>query len=429
MCTKVRLGIASLPQSGRPCRPHSRKCSRSRQRTTSASRTFFRTDNSSTRPPSYGSGRHYWEDLMHKAVIMGVGPDRGLGAQLCKRFAKEGLHQSIRDALASEFEPRHVAILAYPGVALLDAVGPLEVFAAANLVLAERSPRCAKPYQVEIWSEHVGAIDGSCGVSLNATRSIATAAPFELDTLIVAGSPGINNPASRPCVDWLRQSTGGIRRVGGICTGVFLLAEAGLLDGCRAVTHWAFCDELARRYPTIKVDPDPIFLRDGRFYTTAGMTAGMDLALALVQDDLGRDVALATARLLVLFLKRPGGQSQFSAHLAAQLDGDGPIAELQRWILDHLDTDLTVEALAERVHMSPRNFARNFEREAGAPPGVFVEGARLDAARRALEDSEDQLETIAKRCGFTSAEILRRLFQRRLGVSPTSYRERFRSVH
>jgi len=216
--------------------------------------------------------------------------------------------------------------------------------------------------------------------------------------------------------------------VGGICTGVFLLAKAGLLDGRRAVTHWAFCDELARRYPTIKVDPDPIFLRDGRFYTTAGMTAGMDLALALVQDDLGRDVALATARLLVLFLKRPGGQSQFSAHLAAQLDGDGPIAELQRWILDHLDTDLTVEALAERVHMSPRNFARNFEREAGAPPGVFVEGARLDAARRALEDSEDQLETIAKRCGFTSAEILRRLFQRRLGVSPTSYRKRFRSV-
>jgi transcriptional regulator GlxA family with amidase domain len=246
-------------------------------------------------------------------------------------------HQPIRHAPANELEPRHVAIFACPGVALLDAVGPLEVFAAANIVVAERTPECAKPYQVEIWAEHVGTIDGSFGVSLNATRSIATAAPFELDTLIVAGSLGI--PASRPCVDWLRQSTGGIRRVGGICTGVFLLAEAGLLDGCRAVTHWAFCDELARRYPTIKVDPDPIFLRDGRFYTTAGMTAGMDLALALVQDDLGRDVALATARLLVLFLKRPGGQSQFSAHLAAQLDGDGPIAELQRWILDHLDTD------------------------------------------------------------------------------------------
>ena len=190
-----------------------------------------------------------------------------------------------------------------------------------------------------------------------------------------------------------------------------------------------FGDELARRYPSIQVEADPIFLRDGRFYTTAGMTAGMDLALALVQDDLGRDVALASARLMVLFLKRPGGQSQFSAHLAAQFDGDGPIGELQRWILDHLSSDLTIEALAQRVHMSPRNFVRNFEREAGAPPGVFVERARLDAARRALEDGEDQIETIARHCGFTSAEILRRLFQRRLGVSPTAYRKRFRSAH
>jgi transcriptional regulator GlxA family with amidase domain len=336
--------------------------------------------------------------------------------------------QPVRYAPASEFEPRHVAILAHPGVALLDAVGPLEVFAAANHVLAERSPRCASPYQVEIWAEHVGAVDGASGVSLNATRSITATAPYALDTLIVAGSPRINNPASQPCVDWLRQATGGIRRVSGICTGVFLLAEAGLLDGRRAVTHWALCDELARRYPTIRVEPDPIFLRDGRFYTTAGMTAGMDLALALVQDDLGRDVALATARLLVVFLKRPGGQSQFSAHLAAQLDGDGPIPELQRWILDHLDTDLTIEALAERAHMSLRTFVRNFEREAGTPPGVFVERARLDAARRALEDGEDQLETIAKHCGFTSAEILRRLFQRRLGLSPTAYRKRFASA-
>jgi transcriptional regulator GlxA family with amidase domain len=147
-----------------------------------------------------------------------------------------------------------------------------------------------------------------------------------------------------------------------------------------------------------------------------------------VQDDLGRDVALAAARLMVLFLKRPGGQSQFSAHLAAQLDGDGPIGELQRWILDHLSSDLTIEALAQRVHMSPRNFVRNFERDAGAPPGVFVERARLDAARRALEDGEDQIETIARNCGFTSAEILRRLFQRRLGVSPTAYKKRFRST-
>jgi transcriptional regulator GlxA family with amidase domain len=244
----------------------------------------------------------------------------------------------------------------------------------------------------------------------------------------VAGSPIVDDIIRQPCIAWLKQAAGGIRRVGGICTGVYLLAEAGLLDGRRAVTHWAYCDDLARRYPAIEVEADPIFLRDGSFYTTAGVTAGMDLSLALVQDDLGRDTALAIARMLVLFLKRPGGQSQFSAHLAVQLDGDSPIAQLQRWILDHLDTDLTIEALAERVHMSPRNFVRNFRRIAGTPPGTFVESARLDAARRALEDGEARLETIAGHCGFASAEILRRLFQRRMGLSPTAYRERFRSA-
>jgi transcriptional regulator GlxA family with amidase domain len=327
---------------------------------------------------------------------------------------------------SSVLEQRSIGFLIFPGFALLDAVGPLEVFATANHVIAQRSPGCRDPYRLEILAERVGVIDASCGVGLNAARSLSTG--VEVDTLIVSGSPLIDNPASRPYVDWLKRQTGGIRRVAGICTGVFLLAEAGLLDNRRAVTHWAFCEELARRYPAIRVEPDPIFLRDGRFYTTAGMTAGMDLALALVQDDLGRDVALATARLLVLFLKRPGGQSQFSAQLAAQLDGDGPIAKLQRWIFNNLDADLSLEALAARVDMSTRSFSRNFQRETGTPPGAFVEHARLDCARRALEDGESRLETIAKNCGFASAEVLRRLFQRRLGLSPTAYRERFRSA-
>ena len=335
---------------------------------------------------------------------------------------------TVRHLPTSESKPRRIGILAYPGIELLDAIGPLEVFAAANRIVAERSPRNRVAYEIEIWADRLGAIEGSSGVGLIATRSITSSALVELDTLLVAGSPVVDDVSGHPCVDWLRQATGGIRRVGGICTGVFLLAEAGLLDGRRAVTHWAYCDELARRYPAVSIEPDPIFLRDGRFYSTAGVTAGMDLALALVQDDLGREIALAIARVLVLFLKRPGGQSQFSAHLAAQLDGDSPIAILQRWILDHLDTDLTIEALAERVHMSPRNFARHFQREAGAPPGVFVERARLDAARRALEDGEHRLETIARHCGFASAEVLRRLFQRSMGLSPTAYRERFASA-
>jgi transcriptional regulator GlxA family with amidase domain len=327
-----------------------------------------------------------------------------------------------------DLELRRIGILAYPGVDLLDVVGPLEVFAAANRIVAERSPGGPIAYEVDIWADTIGTVVGFSGAGLIATRSLATAAPYELDTLLVAGSPIVDDIIRQPCIDWLKQAAGGIRRVGGICTGVYLLAEAGLLDGRRAATHWAYCDDLARRYPAIEVEADPIFLRDGSFYTTAGVTAGMDLSLALVQDDLGRDTALAIARMLVLFLKRPGGQSQFSAHLAAQLDGDSPIAGLQRWILDHLDTDLTIEALAERVHMSPRNFVRNFRRVAGTPPGTFVESARLDAARRALEDGETRLETIAGHCGFASAEILRRLFQRRMGLSPTAYRERFRSA-
>src|SRR5271154_5896525 len=218
-------------------------------------------------------------------------------------------------AMSGDLEPRRIGILAYPGVDLLDVVGPLEVFAAANRIVAERSPDGAVAYEIDIWADTIGAVVGFSGAGLIATRSFATGAPCELDTLLVAGSPLVDDIIRQPCINWLRQESGGIRRVGGICTGVYLLAEAGLLDGRRAVTHWAYCDDLARRYPAIEVEADPIFLRDGPFYTTAGVTAGMDLSLALVQDDLGRDTALAIARMLVLFLKRPGGQSQFSAHL------------------------------------------------------------------------------------------------------------------
>ncbi len=321
--------------------------------------------------------------------------------------------------------PRRIGILVYPGIEALDAVGPFEVFAAANRILQLRQQAAA--YRIEIWATETGVVAGASGLGVVATRAI-NEPEIDLDTLLVAGAPVVEHAAQRDGVDWLRKVAPTIRRVGGICTGVFLLAEAGLLDGRRAVTHWAFCDDLARRYPKIRVEPDPIFLRDGPIYTTAGVTAGMDLALALVQEDLGRDVALEIARLLVLFLKRPGGQSQFSAHLAAQLDDEGPIARLQRWILDHLDSDLSIEALSARAHMSPRNFVRHFARLSGMSPGTFVERARLDAARRALDDGEERLEVVAARCGIASAEVLRRLFQRRLGLSPTAYRARFRSA-
>ena len=211
-----------------------------------------------------------------------------------------------------------------------------------------------------------------------------------------------------------------------MCTGAFLLAKAGLLDGRRATTHWAYCAAFARRYPAVTVEPDPIFVRDGNVATSAGVTAGMDLALALVEEDLGRDVALEAARHLVVFLQRPGGQAQFSAQLAAQVADRAPLRELQAWIPDHLDDDLTVPALARRARMSDRNFARAFRRETGMTPGAYVEAARVERARIALEAGDLPVEAIAHQAGFGTVETMRRAFRRRVGVSPIDYRTRFR---
>ena len=210
-----------------------------------------------------------------------------------------------------------------------------------------------------------------------------------------------------------------------VCTGAFLLAEAGMLDGCRATTHWASCDELARRHPEVEVETDPIFVRDGNVITSAGVTAGMDLALSLVEEDLGREVALETARWLVLFLKRPGGQAQFSAQLAAQMADREPLRELQQWLPDNLGEDLSIPALARRACMSERNFARAFRAETGMTPAAYVEAARVERARRELETTDLPVDAVAARCGFGTVETMRRAFGRRMGVNPAAYRERF----
>jgi transcriptional regulator GlxA family with amidase domain len=218
------------------------------------------------------------------------------------------------------------------------------------------------------------------------------------------------------------------RRITSVCSGAFLLAEVGLLDGKRATTHWSACDILARSYPAVDVDPDPIYLRDGNVWTSAGVTAGMDLALALVEDDLGRDTALAIARRLVLFLRRPGNQSQFSAQLAAQTaDRDG-LRQVQRWVADHPDADLAVSALAQRAGMSERHFARSFRDEIGVTPARYVEQVRVEAARRLLEETDEGVEAVARRCGFGTSETLRRSFLRLLQLSPAEYRRRFRTA-
>ena len=244
--------------------------------------------------------------------------------------------------------------------------------------------------------------------------------------MIVGGEGARHASCDRELVGWVERAARRSRRVASVCTGAFVLAAAGVLDGRRATTHWRSCDELASEYPGVTVDPDPIFVRDGNVWTSAGVTAGMDLALALVDDDLGRDVALMTARQLVLFVQRPGGQSQFDAQLGNQLAARDPLRDLQQWISEHPEADHTVERLAARVAMSPRHFARVFRDEIGSTPAAYVERVRVETARRLLETTALAAPDVARAAGFGTTETLRHAFARRVGVSPLEYRDRFR---
>ncbi|NJN46926.1 MAG: helix-turn-helix domain-containing protein [Candidatus Competibacteraceae bacterium] len=334
--------------------------------------------------------------------------------------------------LSSRWPTKRIALLAFPGANSLDVVGPLQVFASASrymrLYMAADDPAPRIAYVTEIVGPQAGPIEMSAGFDMVARRGIKHVSTG-VDTLLVAGGDGAAAVAENvQILAWLRHMTSRVRRIGSICTGAFILAAAGLLDGRRATTHWRQCSNLAASYPAITVEPDALHVRDGPCYTSAGVTAGMDLALALLEEDCGRGIALATAREIVAFLKRPGGQSQFSAHLKAQVTEKRPLYGLQEWILNNLSEDLSVEILAERAVMSPRNFARVFARETGTTPAKFVEHARLDAARRILEDSAAPLTAIAERCGFGHPENLRRAFQRHLNVAPQDYRQRFRTV-
>jgi len=315
---------------------------------------------------------------------------------------------------------------AFPDAEILDITGPLDVFSIAGRVLSSSGDE-ESPYTIEIAAARAGPLATSSGIRLYADRSFREIGN-EVDTLMVPGGIGTSQAiADNAFIKWILNTAPKVRRVCSVCTGAFILAEAGLLDGRSATTHWRWCDLLAKRYPAVSVEPDPIFVQSGSIYTSAGVTAGIDLALALVEEDHGRQVALATARLMVIFLKRPGGQSQFSAQLSSQLAVREPIRDLQVWISDHLDDDLSVEAMAGRVAMSPRNFTRVFKRETGMTPGHFVEISRIDAARRALEESNGTIDAIAAECGFGTRESMRRAFLRALGVPPGSYRARFRT--
>ena len=313
---------------------------------------------------------------------------------------------------------RRVVVVAFPGVQTLDVTGPAEVFRAATLM---RPPG----YEVTVAAAEAGALATSTVSLVPDARLDEVTGP--IDTLLIAGGTGTRRAEEdERLIHWIAEAAGRSRRVASVCTGAFLLARAGVLDGRRATTHWANCADLAERYPAVSVEPDPIFIRDGNVATSAGVTAGMDLALALVEEDLGRDLALEAARWLVVFLQRPGGQAQFSAQLAAQAADRAPLRELQAWIPDHLDENLSVPALARRTRMSDRNFARAFRRETGMTPGAYVEAARVERARIALETGDLPVEAVAELSGFGTVETMRRAFRRRVGVSPAGYRTRFR---
>jgi transcriptional regulator GlxA family with amidase domain len=318
---------------------------------------------------------------------------------------------------------RHIVFVAFEQALLLDIAGPFQVFASARDLSVQDG--LADPYRLSVVSAKGGEIATSSGLGL-ATRRLAALKREAIDTLITVGGVGSRAAVQEHAlIGWVARRAQKARRVCSVCTGAFLLAEAGLLDGRRAVTHWGSCEALAQRYPRVAVERDPIFLRDGNIWTSAGVTAGIDLALALVEADLGRAMALRVARHLVVFLKRPGGQSQFSAMLENQAEGDGAFEDLHDWMAQHLADDLGVEALAARAGMSPRNFARVYARRMGATPAKAVERLRVDAARRALEESDASIECIARRCGFGDEERLRRSFLRQLGVVPRHYRARF----
>jgi len=320
----------------------------------------------------------------------------------------------------ANIQGRSIAILGISPVRALDLIGPGEVFMEANRLNGRTF------YQLTFLS---GAKDTSIlsplALSFTAGSSFLDA-DMTFDTLLVAGGNGALGPLYDPVLlGWIQRKALACRRFGSVCTGAMVLAEAGLLDGRRATTHWNWCDELAARYPRVTIERDPIFIKDGNCYTSAGVTAGIDLALALVEEDLGREVALRAAQMMVVFLRRPGGQSQFSATLTAQKAERNALADLLAWLPEHLTSDLSVKAMARIVAMSPRNFSRAFKQAVGSTPAQHLEALRVEAARRLLETSSLSQAEIAGRIGVNNTETLRRLFSRHIHVTPGAYRKSF----
>jgi transcriptional regulator GlxA family with amidase domain len=321
---------------------------------------------------------------------------------------------------------RRIVFTAYDGVSLLDLSGPLEAFrVAADFALKEQPTT----YECIVLSARGGRVKTANGVELN-TKSARSISGKAIDTLVVPGAFRVEDVTrDRALIQWLRKTAPTCRRICSVCVGSFLLAAAGILNGRRAATHWMHAPLLASRHPNVIVEPDAIYVHDRKVWSSAGVTSGIDLALALIEQDAGREVAIKVARILVVYLKRAGGQSQYSALLDGQAHSDSdPFNELEQWIAEHLRSDLRVKALADHVHMSPRNFARVYVQTRGRTPAKAVEAIRLDTARRRLEETTARIETIAGDCGFSGEEQMRLAFVRSLGIPPREYRKRFASA-
>jgi transcriptional regulator GlxA family with amidase domain len=319
---------------------------------------------------------------------------------------------------------KKIAIVVFDEAQILDVAGPMEVLRGATLAVRERRAQVAPAYEVRIVAREAGAVRTSCGLTILATDSFATA-PRDIDTLIVAG--GVMDAALRDegLLRYVRETAPRARRVVATGTGTFVLATAGLLDGHRATTHWRACKSLAQLFPRIRVEPDHVFVRDGKFLTSAGASAALDQSLALVQEDFGKDIAMSVAHRKVMFLRRTGGESQVSTHLAAQMTGHEGLAALATWILANTAKQITAGMLAQQSAMSARTLARLFSRELGMTPAGFIERARVEVARRLLEESDMRIDTIARKSGLGGEERMRRAFQRAFGLTPREYHDRF----
>ena len=318
--------------------------------------------------------------------------------------------------------PRRIGFLGFDGVTALDLVGPAEVFSTA--VAAEPPGAGGRLYEVLVLGLTGRPFTADSGIVFRPSGVLASAPA--LDTLVVPGGEGLREPRTNAAVAaWVRSRAGRIRRVASVCTGVYGLAPSGLLDGRRVTTHWKFAADVARRFPKLRVEPDALYVKDGPFYTSAGVTSGIDLALALVEEDFGPQVALAAARMLVVYLKRDGGQEQYSEPLRFQTESRDRISELAGWMAGHLHQDLSVDALARRACVCPRHFSRRFKAVFGTTPAVFAGDLRLGEARRLLASGPSPVEAVAASVGFGSADSFRRAFERRFGITPSGYRERF----